>query len=120
MPYITQKARKELKLGRNPETVGEVNYLISCKFNELWKTKPCYDTINEIESIELGFNYFDKTICIGWKHHKTILSFSFSFFKEYKSCDFEAALRCAKQEFHRRIAAPYEDKCIKNNGDIYD
>lgn len=29
------------------------------------------------------------------------------------------ALECAKQEFYRRVAAPYEDKKIKENGDVY-
>lgn len=29
------------------------------------------------------------------------------------------ALECAKQEFYRRIAVPYEDKKIKENGDVY-
>lgn len=29
------------------------------------------------------------------------------------------ALECAKQEFYRRVAIPYEDKKIKENGDVY-
>jgi len=29
------------------------------------------------------------------------------------------ALECAKQEFYRRIVSPYEDKKIKENGDVY-
>ena len=28
-------------------------------------------------------------------------------------------LECAKQELYRRIAAPYEDNKIKENGDVY-
>lgn len=28
-------------------------------------------------------------------------------------------LECVKQEFYRRIAEPYEDKKIKENGDVY-
>lgn len=28
-------------------------------------------------------------------------------------------LECAKQEFYRRYAAPYEDDKIKKNGDVY-
>lgn len=30
-----------------------------------------------------------------------------------------AALECAKLEFYRRSVAPYEDKKIKENGDVY-
>jgi len=29
------------------------------------------------------------------------------------------ALECAKQEFYRRVAAPYEEKKIAENGDVY-
>ena len=29
------------------------------------------------------------------------------------------ALECAKHEFYRRIIVPYEDKKIKENGDVY-
>jgi len=31
-----------------------------------------------------------------------------------------SALECAKLELYRRIAAPYEDKKIVENGDIYE
>ena len=33
--------------------------------------------------------------------------------------DIIGALECAKQEFYRRIATPYEDSKIKENGDVY-
>ncbi len=33
--------------------------------------------------------------------------------------DVVGALECAKQEFYRRVAVPYEDKKIVENGDIY-
>ncbi|MBN1115034.1 MAG: hypothetical protein JXA66_06805 [Oligoflexia bacterium] len=29
------------------------------------------------------------------------------------------ALECIKQEYYRRVAAPYEDIKIKENGDVY-
>ena len=34
--------------------------------------------------------------------------------------DVLGALEGAKQEFYRRIAAPYEDRKIAENGDVYD
>lgn len=38
----------------------------------------------------------------------------------YKSInDVIGVLECVKQEFYRRIAVPYEDKKIEQNGDIY-
>lgn len=33
--------------------------------------------------------------------------------------DIVGALDCAKLEFYRRVATVYEDKKIKDNGDIY-
>lgn len=33
--------------------------------------------------------------------------------------DVVGALEGAKQEFYRRVAAPYEDMKIKQNGDVY-
>ena len=34
--------------------------------------------------------------------------------------DIVGALEGAKLEFYRRVAAPYEEKKIKDNGDVYD
>lgn len=33
--------------------------------------------------------------------------------------DVVGALECCKLEFYRRVAAPYEDKKIESNGDVY-
>lgn len=33
--------------------------------------------------------------------------------------DVIGALECAKLEFQRRVVAPYEDKKIRENGDVY-
>lgn len=33
--------------------------------------------------------------------------------------DIVGVLECAKIEFYRRIASPYEDKKIEENGDVY-
>ena len=41
-----------------------------------------------------GLNYENLNVCIG-------------------------ALECAKLELYRRVAAPYEDKKIAKNGDVY-
>lgn len=34
--------------------------------------------------------------------------------------EFIGALECIKLELYRRIASPYEDKKIQENGDVYD
>ena len=33
--------------------------------------------------------------------------------------DIVGVLECAKLEFYRRLAAPYEDKKMEENGDVY-
>ena len=33
--------------------------------------------------------------------------------------DIVGVLECAKQEFYRRVASPYEDNKIEKNGDVY-
>jgi len=33
--------------------------------------------------------------------------------------DIVGAFECAKSEFYRRVAAPYEEKKIAENGDVY-
>ena len=40
--------------------------------------------------------------------------------KSYKTLnEIVGVLECAKLELYRRIAAPYEDEKIKENGDVY-
>lgn len=34
--------------------------------------------------------------------------------------DIIGALECCKLEFYRRLVAPYEDKAIERNGDVYE
>jgi hypothetical protein len=33
--------------------------------------------------------------------------------------DIVGALTCAKEEYYRRVAVPYENQKIKSNGDVY-
>jgi hypothetical protein len=41
--------------------------------------------------------------------------------KNYKHInEIIGVLECAKQEFYRRVAAPYEDTKIQENGDVYE
>lgn len=40
---------------------------------------------------------------------------SYQIFNEVVGC-----LECCKQEFYRRIMAPYEDQKLKDNGDVFE
>lgn len=56
-------------------------------------------------------NYYITTTCIAWVQANGI---------SYKTVnDVIGALECAKLEFYRRLAVPYEDKKIEQNGDVY-
>jgi hypothetical protein len=79
MPYIKQQDRETL-LYRDPDTPGELNYMISCLAEYYCRVKgDSYQTFNDI----LG------------------------------------AFDGASREFYRRVVAPYEDKKIKENGDVF-
>lgn len=80
MPYITQQAKDELKAGRRPRSVGELNYCLTRLMTEYCHSVLGYGDINDV---------------IG-------------------------AIECAKLEFYRRMAVPYEDQKIIENGDVYD
>ncbi len=55
-------------------------------------------------------NYFIIKTCLAyWEFHQSYQGIN----------DIIGVLECAKQEFYRRVAAPYEDKKIKENGDVY-
>lgn len=82
MPYIPVERRRALLMsGADPETSGELNYLITQSLMHYMQMRSVsYAVINEV----LG------------------------------------ALEGAKLEFYRRIAAPYENAKLAENGDIYD
>ncbi len=56
-------------------------------------------------------NYLITNLCQNYLHIKGL---SYTTINEIVG-----ALTCAKDEFYRRVAVPYEDKKIKENGDVY-
>jgi hypothetical protein len=68
------------------------------------------EDIEEFESIG-ELNYLITMMCKTWlEQHGT----------NYASInEVIGALECAKLEFYRRIAVPYESKKIQENGDVY-
>jgi len=80
MPYINKEDRTQVELIiRDPQTAGELNFLITTIIRDYYNNEQCYQSINDI---------------VG-------------------------ALEGAKLEFYRRVAAPYEDTKIIQNGDVY-
>jgi len=56
-------------------------------------------------------NYTITRLCLGWlnRHGKNYLNI----------CTVMGTFICGAFEFYRRVAAPYEDTKIKENGDAY-
>jgi hypothetical protein len=48
MPYIEQKARKEIEEGRKPQTAGELNYAITLMIYDYYKRIGRYQSVNDI------------------------------------------------------------------------
>lgn len=57
---------------------------------------------------------------LNYKLTKTIIDYLLLQGLSYKTInDINGALEGCKMEFYRRIVVPYEDKKIKENGDVY-
>ena len=56
-------------------------------------------------------NYAITTLCVEYLH--AVLSPGYQDMNEIMG-----VLECAKQEFYRQVVAPYEDRKLKENGDV--
>lgn len=65
--------------------------------------------VHGISNGELNYLMTQLARCYLWKHGKSYNTIS----------DVVKAFECAKLEFYRRVAAPYEDDKIQINGDVY-
>lgn len=90
MPYIEQQRRKWLR----PES--EI-------------TAP---NVGEITALNVGdLNYQITNLVLEYVEFRGL---------SYQTInDVIGVLECAKQEFYRRVAAPYEDRKKEENGDVY-
>lgn len=76
------------------------------------------------EPLEPLANYFSSASNKDPGHLNYVLTMITRFWlpEDPRYADFNAAigvLECAKQELYRRMVAPYEDKKVKENGDVY-
>jgi hypothetical protein len=61
-------------------------------------------------------NYLITSLCLRYLRHPANCGGRYNY---RRINDVVGVLECAKQEFYRRIAVPYEDDKIKENGDVY-
>jgi broad-specificity NMP kinase len=78
------------------------------KDDQRWRL---YQTPDVLPEAVGELNYIITELCLLWieQHGKTYTAIN----------DVIGVLECAKLEFYRRLAAPYEDEKIKENGDVY-
>jgi hypothetical protein len=132
MPYVDGNARERLQAGGVPENAGELNYLISLKVNEYLSQEGIrYSHINDVvgvlEYIKLDLYNATPTAAARSRHQgleelRTIISQLVDDYvrrSEDRLTEAFGVLQCAMFEFYRRVAAPYEDKKIREHGDVY-
>lgn len=92
MPYIEAQRRKEI--------------------TEQFAKGMNLDAPHVLEGYSPGdFNYLVTKLAIKYMEHNGT---------NYTNCNqVMGILASAKQEFYRRLVAPYEDKKIEENGDVY-
>ena len=96
MPYIPQEDRLRAGMELSFDNVGEQNFHFYKKMLEMWKETPRYRTIHIIY----------RTMVVVPRKFKTVTTGE------------QSARELAFMEFYRRVAAPYEDKAMKKNGDV--
>lgn len=99
MPYINQELKRRSYKKDQPLSTS-LFYIIRTIKEEY--------TEDEIEGV---LNY-----CISRLINETLGKDGWRYKKINRAI---GVLECAKQEFYRRVAIPYEDKAIDKNGDIY-
>jgi len=91
MPYITQEARERLQDGAYPETVGELNYLIT----------------RALQSITPAIKYYLGSRPVRYQAYNDVFGAMFG-----------ACLELIRREFPSYAA--YESEKVIENGDVYD
>lgn len=83
------KKEDRVRATLNPQTVGELNYAITQLIN---KYADYMEDHAPLDKMHKGYQLYNDVI---------------------------GALECCKLEVYRRVLAPYEDKKIRENGDVF-
>ncbi len=132
MPYIDKVAQQRLSnADQPPTTAGELNFLLTVEIINYVRQHPDglrYAQINTVVSV------LEATKLITWTLPWESMQFSpeqVKFLQAVQGHTTKAmaagmhrlevlgALECAKMEFYRRVAAPYEREAMAKNGDVY-
>ena len=136
MPYIKQEDRDTLRETHSPKNQGELNYFIHSIIDEHLVIS--YSRINDIigsleEALDILLNEdplrdkqpqlvqelyrtLNKYVTNDTKLNSLPITESGKRVKEL-NVEIKGVIRCVQMELYRRIASPYEDKKILENGD---
>lgn len=113
MPYIPTNSRREIlrKDHFAARTKGEVNFVFSIMFLDIFKANKRYDTIHDLRKIVVtpSINPDFENMFYQIPRNGSGLD----------QTDIRVALDNAWTEFYDRVGRKYEDKAVKKNGDIY-
>ena len=89
-PYIPQERRVQIDThGYEPETWGELTYVLTKYVMDFWNEMR---EEAEIDDMTLGYTELSQVMGV---------------------------LECVKQEFYRKMVAPFEDEKCKENGEVF-
>jgi hypothetical protein len=137
MPYIEQEKRDAILAGARPQDAGELNFAITTLADNDLKNKGriryahVNDVIGAIDCAKLELYRREaspsgaKPLDLG-ELNSAITTLVDNYLKDKGGDRYShlneviGAMDCAKLELYRRVAAPYEDKKIEENGDVYE
>ncbi len=111
MPYITKQSREELK-SRDPMTTGELNYLICMTAHADGQIKDIFRVLDRYKKNELTSygKLNDMMGALDGARRELIRR------GKQRSA---RTIEYVQSDFYRETVAPYEDRKIEANGDIF-
>jgi hypothetical protein len=125
MPYITQTARQIIDDGGIIQTAGELNYTFTQALKRFDPNKKLFLRSGLTEALNLSIERYMSTSGLSYRVINDVLGALEGAkleFKRRKGPGLNHVLNAideVKADFYRRVAAPYEDEKIKQNGDVY-
>lgn len=118
MPYIPELNRKSLTQDfQHPSNPGELNFAVTSIFKEVMNERGISynETVDYV--VNLIEDQLDGTPDLSDPYAQRINAVVKNYV--HSNSRWKGALRGAQLEFYARVARPYEDKKIIENGDVY-